>query len=316
MNHDLNLPLPGLAPDAPPPRLLLVDDQPANIHALHQAFLGSGWQMLMATQGAQAVALCRERRPDLVLLDLFLADLDGYAVCAQLKADPATRDIPVIFVTAYEDAQCEMRALEAGAVDFIVKPFHPGVVRARVRLHLSLKLQADQLRHQALVDGLTGVYNRRHFDERFQQEWRRAQREGSTLALLLADADHFKRFNDRHGHQAGDECLRRVAQQLHAGLRRPADLIARWGGEEFACILPCTTAEGALYLARALEEGVRALAIAHPDAPHGVMTISLGLAAASPKPGHDGAELFKRADAQLYRAKSLGRARACAEGFN
>lgn len=315
MNHDLNPPLPGLAPDAPPPRLLLVDDQPANIHALHQVFLGSGWQMLMATQGAQAVALCRERQPDLVLLDLFMADLDGFAVCAQLKADPATRDIPVIFVTAYEDAQSEARALEAGAVDFIVKPFNPAVVRARVRVHLSLKLQADQLRRQALVDGLTGVYNRRHFDQRFQQEWRRAQREGSTLALLLADVDHFKSYNDRHGHQAGDECLRLVARQLYAGLRRPADLIARWGGEEFACILPRTGAEGALHLARALEQGVRALAIAHPDAPRGVVTVSLGLAAASPKPGHDGADLFKRADAQLYRAKLEGRARACAEGF-
>ena len=314
MNHDLNPFLPGLAPDAAPPRLLLVDDQPANIHALHQVFVGCGWQMLMATQGEQAVALCRERQPDLVLLDLFLADVDGFAVCAQLKADPATRDIPVIFVTAYEDAQSEMRALEAGAVDFIVKPFNPGVVRARVRVHLSQKLRADQWRHQALVDGLTGVYNRRHFDERFHQEWRRAQREGSTLTLLLADVDHFKSFNDRHGHQAGDECLRRVARQLHAGLRRPADLIARSGGEEFACILPRTGAEGALHLARGLEQGVRALAIAHPDAPRGVVTVSLGLAAASPKPGDDGAELFKHADAQLYRAKQEGRARACAEG--
>jgi diguanylate cyclase (GGDEF)-like protein len=304
----------GPAPGTSPPRLLLVDDQPANIHALHQVFLGSGWQLLMATQGAQAVAMCRERRPDLVLLDLCLPDLDGYAVCAQLKADPLTRDIPVIFITAHQDEQSEARALEAGAVDFIVKPFNPTVVRARARVHLLLKVQADQLRHQALVDGLTGVCNRRHFDERFQQEWRRAQREGSTLTLLLADVDYFKSYNDRHGHQAGDDCLRRVAQQLQAGLRRPADLVARWGGEEFACILPRTEAEGALRLANWLEASVRALAIAHPGSPLGVVTVSLGLATCCPQPGHDSVELFKRADAQLYRAKSEGRARACAEG--
>jgi diguanylate cyclase (GGDEF)-like protein len=303
-----------LLPGAQPPQLLLVDDQPANIHALHQVFTGSGCRLLMATHGEQALALCRERLPDLVLLDMCMPGLDGIEVCARLKAEPATRDIPVIFITALQDDANETRALDAGAVDFIVKPFNPRVVRARVRTHLTLKAQADQLRRLALVDGLTGVYNRRHFDEQFVLEWRRAQREGSTLSLLIADIDHFKAFNDRFGHQAGDDCLRRVAQQLQAGLRRPADLVARWGGEEFACILPRTEAEGALRLANWLEACVRALAIAHPGSPLGVVTVSLGLATCCPQPGHDSVELFKRADAQLYRAKSEGRARACAEG--
>jgi diguanylate cyclase (GGDEF)-like protein len=187
------------------------------------------------------------------------------------------------------------------------------VVRARVRTHLTLKAQADQLRRLALVDGLTGVYNRRHFDEQFVLEWRRAQREGSTLSLLIADIDHFKAFNDRFGHQAGDDCLRRVAQQLQAGLRRPGDLVARWGGEEFACVLPRTEATGARHLAQLLEAGVRALALEHPDSPLGVVTLSLGVATARPQLVHDADALFARADAQLYRAKSEGRARACSE---
>ena len=302
-----------LLPGAQPPRLLLVDDQPANIHALHQVFVDSGCRLLMATQGEHALALCRESRPDLVLLDMCMPGLDGIEVCARLKAEPATRDIPVIFITALQDEINETRALDAGAVDFIAKPFNPRVVRARVRMHLTLKAQADQLRRQALVDGLTGVYNRRHFDEQLTLEWRRAQREGSTLSLLVADIDHFKAFNDRFGHQAGDDCLRRVAQQLQAGLRRPGDLVARWGGEEFACILPRTEAAGARHMARLLEASVRALALAHPDSPCGVVTMSLGVATARPQLVDDAEALFARADAQLYRAKSEGRARACCE---
>ncbi|WP_298231844.1 diguanylate cyclase [uncultured Azohydromonas sp.] len=302
-----------LMPGAEPPRLLLVDDQPANIHALHQVFVDSGCRLLMATQGEQALVLCRERQPDLVLLDMCMPGLGGIEVCARLKAEPATRDIPVIFITALQDEANETRALDAGAVDFIVKPFNPRVVRARVRTHLTLKAQADQLRRLALVDGLTGVYNRRHFDEQLVLEWRRAQREGSTLSLLIADIDHFKAFNDRFGHQAGDDCLRRVAQQLQAGLRRPGDLVARWGGEEFACILPRTEAAGARHLAHQLGAGVRALALAHPDSPPGVVTLSLGVATARPQLMDDAAALFARADAQLYRAKSEGRARACSE---
>ncbi len=300
------------------PRLLVVDDQPINVQALYQA-LSAEHQVFVATSGEQALKLALEKLPDLVLLDVVMPGTDGFEVCRRLKLDPATADIPVIFVTAHSEETEEARGLDLGAVDFIAKPFHPRVVRARVKTHLTLKRQSDFLRRMAFVDGLTGVYNRRHFDERLQQEWLRARRNGTPLSLLLMDLDGFKRYNDRYGHPAGDDCLRRVAQALGQGLLRPADLLARYGGEEFAAILPETDAAGALALAERLGRQVQALALAHADSPAGlpVVSISIGIASRpSTAPGEQAgteSDLLARADRQLYRAKAEGRARACAE---
>jgi PleD family two-component response regulator len=193
-----------------PPRLLVVDDQPVNIQALYQAF-AADHQVLMATNGPQALALCTSKQPDLVLLDVVMPGMDGYEVCRQLQADPATRDIPVIFVTAHNDEVAETRGLEVGAVDFISKPINPKIVRARVKTHLTLKAHSDLLRQWVYLDGLTGVRNRRFFDQQLASEWARSQRNGSALSVVLLDVDFFKRYNDRYGHQAGDDCLRRVA---------------------------------------------------------------------------------------------------------
>lgn len=200
----ISMPLSRQAPPGRRPRLLLVDDQPANIQALHRVFAGD-CQVLMATDGARALQLCRERQPDLVLLDVQMPGMDGHELCAELKADPLLRGIAVIFVTAQHHPDDETRGLDAGAADFITKPFNPAVVRARVRTQLTLKHQSDLLRELAFVDGLTGVHNRRHFDERFLSETRRAQRTRSPLAVVLADVDHFKRYNDALGHLAGDD---------------------------------------------------------------------------------------------------------------
>ena len=224
--------LPGHTPPGRRPRLLIVDDQPVNIQALHRVF-AADCQVLMATDGARAPQLCRDRQPDLVLLDVQMPGMDGHELCAEMKADPLLRSIAVIFVTAQDQPEDETRALDAGAADFITKPFNATVVRARVRTQLTLKAQADLLRELAFVDGLTGVHNRRHFDERFMAEARRAQRTRAPLAVVLADVDHFKRYNDALGHLAGDDCLRRVAAALRACLRRPSDLLARYGAEEF-----------------------------------------------------------------------------------
>ena len=295
-----------------PPRLLLVDDQPLNIQALHQVF-AADCQVLMATGGEQGLRLAREQLPDLMLLDLQMPGMDGLEVCRQLKADPQLADMPVIFVTADQDAETETRALEAGAVDFISKPFNAAVVRARVRTHLVLKAQSDLLRQQALVDGLTGLHNRRFFDERAEAELQRARRSGSPLALLLADVDFFKAYNDGYGHLAGDDALRGVAVALRYGLRRPADLLCRYGGEEFALLLPETDLEGALAVARGLEQSVRGLRSPHAYSGVGpVLTISLGLVAGVPGARHELAGLLAAADRQLYQAKAEGRARVCA----
>jgi len=227
------------------PRLLVVDDQPANIQVLYQ-ILSSDYQVFMATSGAQALALCAARQPDLVLLDLIMPDMDGYQVCQRLKEDAVTRDIPVIFITAQTDESAEEMGFDLGAVDFISKPINPRIVKARVKTHLMLKAQSDLLRSWAYLDGLTGVHNRRFFDERVNAEMGRAIRNQTPLSLVMLDVDFFKRFNDHYGHQAGDDCLRRVAGTLKNSLMRGGDHVARYGGEEFVCLLPDTDFAGAM----------------------------------------------------------------------
>ncbi len=293
------------------PQLLLVDDHPSNIQALYSTF-SADHQVFMAMSGEQALALCQAELPDLVLLDVVMPGMDGYEVCRRLKADPATRDIPVIFVTAHNDEMAETRGLDLGAVDFISKPINPKIVRARVRTHLTLKAQADLLRHWVYIDGLTGVHNRRYFDELITAEWGRAVRGGTALSVVMLDVDFFKRFNDRYGHQAGDDCLRRVAATLKAGLRRPGDMVARYGGEEFACLLPDTPLQGALEFAQQLGQQVFALQIEHADsAVSPMVTVSLGVCSKAQDAVGSPAALVREADAQLYIAKSRGRHQAC-----
>jgi diguanylate cyclase (GGDEF)-like protein len=293
------------------PRLLVVDDQPINIQVMYQIF-AADYQLFMATSGAQALAFCHTNPPDLILLDIVMPDMDGFEVCAALTADPVLRDIPVIFVTAHTEAAQETRGLELGAVDFITKPVNPAVVRARVKTQLTLKFQSDLLRKLVFLDGLTGVFNRRYFDQQLTVETARAMRAQSPLTLIMLDVDYFKRFNDRYGHQAGDDCLRQIAQTLKESLHRPADLVARYGGEEFACILPDTGFPEALAMAHELEQIVRQKQIAHADSDvANVVTISLGVAGFSGMVPADAPGLIALADAQLYCAKHAGRARAC-----
>ncbi|NCC27188.1 MAG: response regulator [Gammaproteobacteria bacterium] len=296
-------------PHARRPSLLIVDDQPLQIQAMYRIFRDD-CEVFMATDGEQALAHCRRTLPDLVLLDVVMPGMDGLAVCRALKQGRATADVPVLFVTAQTDALDQALALEAGGVDFISKPVNPAVVRARVRTHLTLKAQADLLRNMAYLDGLTGIANRRAFDERLRTEWRRAQRDGAPLAALLLDVDHFKRYNDRHGHQEGDACLRAIADTLSTASRRGYDLIARYGGEEFVCLLPGCDLDGAIKKAECLRMAIEDLAIPHRDSPvSDHVTVSIGAAVVMPDPDGVPSTLLLMADAQLYRAKAAGRNR-------
>jgi diguanylate cyclase (GGDEF)-like protein len=295
------------------PRLLVVDDQPVNIQVIHQIFVDT-YEVFMATSGEQALAFCQSTPPDLVLLDVVMQGMDGLEVCRRLKQQPDTQDIPVIFVTGHEQLDDETACWEAGGVDFVNKPVNPTTLRNRVRAHLTLKLQADLLREMAFVDGLTGVANRRFFDERLEAEWRRCSRSQLPLALIMVDVDFFKHYNDRYGHQVGDDCLRRVATALKLGLKRPYDLVARYGGEEFVCIVPDTDLAGASAIAHSLEREVRALQIEHADSTADkVVTISLGIGFAQPGAVESAEVLVGLADAQLYRAKQEGRSRVCSD---
>jgi diguanylate cyclase (GGDEF)-like protein len=297
-------------------KILIVDDQRLNIQVLHQTFV-EDYDVCMATGGLQALEVCLAQQPDLILLDIEMPGIDGFEVCKRFKADPAMRDIPVIFITAHVDDATQVRGLELGAVDFISKPINVKIVRARVNTHLTLKRQADLLRRFAYVDGLTGVHNRRYFDQRLVSEWARAARTGSALSLLMLDVDFFKLYNDRYGHQAGDDCLRRVAAGLAAGLKRPADLLARYGGEEFVCLLPDTDLSGALQLAEQLGSQIAALQIEHAGSSVAeFVTLSLGACCKPAGAGSgDVAELLRQADVQLYQAKQSGRNRSCAAEF-
>ncbi|HZV66335.1 MAG TPA: diguanylate cyclase [Telluria sp.] len=292
-------------------RILIVDDAMENIQILHQA-LQDEHDVLFAMNGAKALDIAQHQLPDLILLDAMMPDMDGYQVCQALRAAPATRDIPIIFVTALKTPEDETRALEAGAADFITKPVNAAVVRARVRTQLTVKRQSDALRALTLTDGLTGVSNRRAFDEMLSNEWRRCARAQVPVALIMVDIDHFKNFNDEYGHQAGDECLQRVSAAMRRAAGRPQDMVARYGGEEFAVLLPHCDARGAECVAKRLLDEIARLAIAHARSSAGPrVTVSMGIAALTPRERQEPALLVSAADALLYQAKADGRNRYC-----
>ena len=288
-------------------KLLIVDDQPVNIQALYQIFKDEH-EVFMATSGEQALAEAADKKPDLILLDIVMPGMDGLEVCKALKSDPATQAIPVIFVTSQDDPNDEARGLAYGAVDFISKPISPPVVQARAHTHLLLKQQSDLLRKMAYIDGLTGVPNRRKFNEQIEIDWRAAQREHSSMGAIILDIDHFKLYNDHYGHQAGDACIAAIANALQGRLGRPRDLLARYGGEEFACLLPDTEPEGVKRKAEEFLEAVRNLNLPHEVSPTAdKVTISVGAAAMIPQSGSGSHELLKLADDRLYQAKEAGR---------
>lgn len=294
-------------------RLLVVDDQAINIQVLFGIF-SKDHEVFAATSGRKAIEIAQKSRPDLILLDVVMPDMGGIEVCRLLKCIPETREIPIIFVTAQDSPEDETKGLEAGAVDFITKPVNPAVVRARVRTHLTLKAQTEQLRSMVFIDGLTGVANRRRFDEYLMAEWNRCRRAKMPLALFMIDIDHFKNYNDLYGHQAGDICLQKVAAILHEHVGRSYDLIARYGGEEFACLLTGvdlqTAKEKGEQMVRSLyEHGLPHAASATTNS----VTISLGVAVTIPNSDRQPEELVAAADAQLYRAKKSGRNRACSQ---
>jgi len=289
-----------------PPRVLPVDDDPGNIQVLAAA-LGADFQAHFTTRSDEALELARRLPLDLILLDLVMpGQLHGLELLQTLRGDPATAGIPVIIVTAMNELADEAAGLAAGAVDYITTPISPAIVRARVRTHVELKRQRDMLARLAEIDGLTGIANRRRFDAELAQRWESAQRGGRPLGLILADVDHFKRYNDALGHGEGDSCLRAVAGALAACAGRDDDLVARWGGEEFALIC---RGEGTLPLMQRVMQAVHALALPHPALGEGGR-VSLSLGAVCLVPQNASVEsALARADSLLYRAKREGRGR-------
>jgi diguanylate cyclase (GGDEF)-like protein len=293
-------------------RILVVDDQLTNIELIADIF-GDDYEVLFATEGAKALEIAATEKPELILLDVMMPGMDGYEVCRRLKAKHLTERIPVIFITALGDEEAESRGLESGAVDYVTKPFHPSVIKMRVKNQIELKHAREELTRRAITDGLTGLANRRHFDDVLAREYDRHARSGEELSLILLDIDHFKAYNDTYGHVSGDDCLRQVARAIENGIVRSTDLAARYGGEEFVCILPDTSQAGALAIAEKIRLGVMELAIPHKaSSAAGCVTASLGIVTTRCVPGKSVLHIVAQADEQLYAAKSGGRNRVCA----
>lgn len=287
--------------------LLIVDDEKQNRLLLTELF-GTTYKIIQAKNGVQALEKARQHRPDLILLDVLMPEMDGMDVLRELKRDDATRLIPVIFITALSSATDEENGLNLGAVDYISKPFHPPIVRVRVHNQLQLVHQRRLLEQLASLDGLTGIPNRRQFDATLLKEWHRCQRNQQPLSLIVADVDFFKKYNDALGHAAGDRVLQEVAATLRQAARRPGDLVARYGGEEFVLLLPETDATSAQALAEGLQQLLHSKAFAHPNSSLGPwLTMSMGGNTIVPSTTALDPEFFALADAALYRAKHQGR---------
>ena len=289
-------------------KILIVDDSPENIRILMKN-LKKNYSIVPATSGEAALKLISASSlPDLILLDIMMPGTDGYEICRRLKSDEITKNIPIIFITAKDSQEDEVNGLKLGAVDYITKPFCIPIVQARVDTHLELKKHRDLLEDLSHLDGLTGIPNRRRFNESLELEWQHCLRSGTQLSLIMIDIDHFKAFNDYYGHGGGDECLKKVARTLFKTVKRPNDMLARYGGEEFACLLPVTNLNGAIGLAEDMRLNVASLSIPHERSETAdCVTISLGTASIQPKSQLSPTILMERADKALYTAKRNGR---------
>ena len=289
--------------------VLVVDDEKQN-RTLLAELLQDDCRVILARNGAQAIERTHELKPDLILLDVMMPEMSGYQVIQALRNDDETRQIPVIFISALDAPADEERGLDLGAVDYITKPFHPSIVRKRVRNHLHSVHQRHLLENLAMIDSLTEIANRRRYDEALENEWRRCARMHSPLSLAIIDVDHFKAYNDHLGHAQGDNVLREIAHSLRQFVRRPGDLVARYGGEEFVLLLPNTDATSAAHIGHDIRAAVEALHLPHPSSPVSPqVTISLGGMTATPAGGAVDPRFFQEADAALYAAKTEGRNR-------
>lgn len=289
------------------PTVLIVEDDRLNRATLAE-LLQDECRVLLAKDGPSGLQMLAREDVHLVLLDVSMPGMDGYEVLGHMRANPATADVAVIFVTGLSDTADEERGLLLGAADYVSKPIRPAIVRARVQTHLKLALQRRALEKLARVDGLTGIANRRFFDDALDRVVRQAARASLPLGLAMIDVDHFKQYNDFYGHGAGDEALKSVAGILQGFARRPGDVAARYGGEEFVLLLPEVQAFPALL--ESLRQAVVDAGIAHERSSTGhCLTISGGGVLVRPEVGASTQGLLQQADQMLYEAKRQGRNR-------
>lgn len=325
-----------------PPLILVADDDKTMRLLLREFMEQEGYRVIEVTDGKQCIDTYKSVKPDLVLLDAIMPVMDGFECCKQLiqiarnnlalalasfdtnSSSFGTTLIsklwdrtPILMITGLDDPQSVDRAFEAGASDFVTKPIHWAVLRQRVRrllqqaqLYKQLEAANQALQQLANVDGLTGVANRRRFDQYLKSQWLSLSQEGASLSLILCDIDYFKLYNDKYGHPAGDYCLQKVANVISRSAEKSQDLVARYGGEEFAVVMPRTHAAGAVHVAAAMQAGVREQQIVHSESlVSQYVTLSLGVATVVPTFDSQPSTLIHTADKALYQAKAEGRNR-------
>lgn len=318
--------------------ILIVDDSSFSLKVMQEYLRSEGYKdILTAKSAAEAFQILETYPPDncnisLILMDLVMQDMNGIDACRKIKENTRTEDIPVIIVTACLEKEELKRAFSAGAVDYITKPFNRIELLARVHSALKLKHETDcrkeresalleitsqletineTLRKLTFRDGLTGVANRRYFDETFTSEFGRAKRQSSALSIIMLDVDYFKLYNDTYGHLQGDDCLKLISLAIQGSLKRPGDFVARYGGEEFIIVLPETDLKNAVLLAEKLRSSIEDLRIPHTSSLcHDVVTVSIGISCLEPKSDLSMEELLYYADKALYHSKENGRNRA------
>ncbi|AFY33289.1 PleD family two-component system response regulator [Calothrix sp. PCC 7507] len=324
-----------------PPVILVADDDKTIRVLLRKAMEQEGYRVVEVNDGKQCLDAYETIKPDIVLLDAMMPVMDGFSCCKHLlkiarnnlMSALATFDTdsamgntvisklwertPILMITSLDDEESVNRAFEVGATDYITKPIHWAVLRQRLRrllqqAHVYKQLEAanQALQHLANVDGLTGLANRRRFDDYLNTQWINLAQEELPLSLILCDIDFFKLYNDQYGHPAGDVCLQQVGAVLTENAQKNQDLVARYGGEEFAVIMPNTHASGAVYVAAAMQAGVRDLQIVHDrSAVSEYVTLSMGVATTIPTWETSPSDLIEAADKALYQAKAEGRDR-------
>lgn len=324
--------------------ILIVDDRKENLLTLESLLDSPELELVCAESGNEALAKILDYEFALILMDVRMPGMDGYETAELMRGSTRSKSIPIIFVTAARmDREHMFKGYDSGAVDYLFKPLEPQILKRKVGIFLELHRQRQQLEEKtreldakilelevlqkeleeknerlellSSLDGLTGLFNRRYFDDNFIKEWKQASRDKTPLSLLIVDIDYFKNYNDFYGHLEGDDCLRKVAQALYEALMRPTDIIARYGGEEFTAILPNTDKNGAARVGERMMEYIDRLQIAHKGSSvaDGV-TVSIGASTLVPDGKLTVTSLLERADKALYEAKEKGRNVFCHGG--
>lgn len=293
--------------DSRPARVLVVDDDAISA-ALFEHVLEQDFHITVAGTGQSALDLLTHQHFDLILLDMHLPDITGLEICKQLKASSVFKHIPIIFITGSQDQDIQLACWEAGCVDYIEKPIISATLFHRVRTHVELKLLNDKLRRLADRDGLTSVFNRRYLERYLDKETEYLNVCLRPMAIVMIDIDYFKRYNDSYGHLAGDDCLVAVAGALVEAMHDEDGIVARFGGEEFAIVLPNADTAKVTSLCQRLQDNISSLNIDHTTEMGNKLTISIGCAVVT-QPIDTPNVAIDAADKQLYRAKAAGRNR-------